>query len=198
MKEADLVDVDGFLVKRQIPVQAGAIWALMIKGLAAYDRQITVPEISRVVGPSGIRSLREALSFHLHSLRKSNVDVARRLNLRNTFKFGNTGRPNKHPWIELTWSQLEASSLMNVADIFLTPENCSTILSKAKAIASLQGDYDNLTHFDDDPRTVLILAKHFPTVQFVLFEDWSAKYLLKGVDWEQYKNVRRVEQVEEI
>lgn len=195
---ADSVDIDGFLVYRQIPVQAEAISARRKYGVAMYDQQLTIPQIQRGIESGKIRSLKKAISFFFHSKRGVRKGVIERLNQRDTDKFGNTGRPNKQQWVEMTWQQLNSSELTGLQDIFFTPKGIKTVLSKGAGIQELLTKYEHVTHFDDDPLTVLLLARHFKDVDFVLVEDLSAGYLLNGVDWKEYKNVRRVSRVQDL
>jgi len=192
------LDIDGVLVKRP-PLQLGAAKLRRLLGLAMYDRQLALAPIERKTEEKKISSLKEAISFHLHSGRGIRKEIIERLNQRNDVDmFGNTGRSNKQRWVELTRRQLNGSGLTNLRDIFFTPEGHKTVDSKGAAIQELLKKYKYVTHFDDDPLTILLLAKQFPEVDFVLVEDLSANYLLKGVNWSQYHNVRRVKNIQEL
>jgi len=197
-KEADSLDIDGLLVKRQFPIQSGAIGARRRHGLAIYDRALVFPEITRSVELGEIGSLREAISFYLHSRRGVRNDVVESLNLRGTDKFGNTGRSDKKPWVDMTWKQLNSMGLDGLRDIFFTPRGFKTVESKGAGIQELVKKYDQVTHFDDDPLTTLLLARHFVMVNFVLAGDLSAGYLLKDVNMNDYPNVRWAKRIRDI
>lgn len=197
-KEADSLDIDGFLVNRQIALQAGAIKARVHDGVMMYDRPLVIPQVERCVDSTEIQFPKEAISFFFHSKRGIRKGVVEQLNQRDTDKYGNTGRSNKQQWVDMTWQQLNASELEGLQDIFFTPQGVKTVVSKGAGIQELLSKYDHVTHFDDDPLTVLLLAKHFKEVDFVLVEDLSAGYLLHGVDWKDYSNVRRVETINEL
>ena len=110
--------------------------------------------------------------------------------------FGNTGRPNKRPWINMTYDTLYRGGVDHLfKEIFFRPHGVTGTKGKGAAILSLlEQGYDKVRHTDDDPVVIYSLAsffdqKHYPNVSFVLKQDLSAGILMSRRLAKQYPNV---------
>lgn len=197
-KEVDSLDIDGLLVSRQIPIQFGAIRKYRLEGMRIFDEKLSFPVLDRKVDRALITSRKEAISYYFHSKRHVKSGAVEFVRRRKTDKVGNTGRESKEQWVDMTWRKLREGGINELKEIYFTPKGINTVISKGAGIVELQQRYAHVTHFDDDPLTVLLLAKHFPDVDFVLVNDLSTNYLLSNVDMNQYKNVTRVTSLKEV
>ena len=48
-KEVDSLDIDGLLVTRPVPIQGDSLWRYARKGVAMYDRILSIPDVDRTV-----------------------------------------------------------------------------------------------------------------------------------------------------
>jgi hypothetical protein len=111
--------------------------------------------------------------------------------------YGNTGRPNKRPWINMTQDKLlDGNVFVLFKHIYFRPKDVSPIQSKGEAIAQLREHYDHVTHYDVDPWVVFGLAKVFPDVSFTLVETLHSGLFVSRAEMNRFPNVRRVAQLE--
>ena len=109
--------------------------------------------------------------------------------------YGNTGRPNKRRWVNMTEHKLEKGLLYGrFKYIFFRPKDVKPIQSKGEAIALLAEHYDHVTHYDLDPWVVFGLAKVFPEVEFKLVETLGTGLFVSQAEMNRFPNVERVAQ----
>lgn len=187
------IDLDGVIIERH-PIQLRALVRFLIRSGVIYKSPGQIPVVDRQVNNGPLSSL-ELVVYLIHKGRK--VVIGARECLLATISdcdiVGNTGRPNKKAWIELTQKTLEAGGVLDCfQNIYFTPRGVKALLSKGAALVELQRQYEHITHLDDNPADVLPLAKLFPDVQFVIVQDLTTGVLFSKVEQEQYPNVRRV------
>lgn len=198
-KEIDSLDIDGLLVTRPVPIQGGSLARYAKEGVAMYDRTLIIPDnVDRTVNTRPISSVKEAVSYYFHRNRGLKPGVLEFIMKRESVKFGNTGRKNRPQWINLTWEQLNSQGVDDIEDIYFTPPGMENLISKGAALNSLREHYTSITHYDDDPYTLLLLAQHFPDIRFVLVEDSSTALLLSHVDLSEYPNVTVIQDLRDI
>lgn len=192
------LDLDGVVFNRFPPIQIHALIGLAFHGNKIFWSLPTVPNVDRTVDEEGIKRLSERLSFLAHKRRKPMPDAKPfiAVHSENADIYGNTGRLAKGAWVGMTEESLRlAGVLPYFTDIFFKPEGVSSKASKAAAIAKLMDQYrgdNNITHIDDDPGTVLPLARMFPNVQFIILQDLTTGILFSRVEKNRYPNVKRV------
>ena len=190
--EAILYDLDGVIIGRP-PVQFSALWKYMFMGNRIYIPPELPSTLNRTEDPARISTFFEATSFYFQSLRSVKSGISEHLGKQTADKFGNTGRPNKTPWVKMTRHTLSKGGVWTqFDDIFFKPVGAKTIESKGVAIAQTCEAYEVVTHIDDNPADVLGLAKFFPNVQFIIVSDRSTGILMSRVELREYPNVKRV------
>ncbi len=197
-KEADSFDIDGLLVTRPITIQGDSLWRYARHGVAMYNRKLTIPDIDRTVVTGQRLPMKEVVSYYFHRGRDLKPGALEYIRRRESAKFGNTGRKNRPHMVNLTWDQLTSQGIDQLEDIYFTPPGTENLISKGAAINSLLQEYSHVTHYDDDPYTLLLLARHFPAVDFVLVQDHSTALLLAKVDLSEYPNVTVVENLQDL
>jgi len=194
MKEAYSFDLDGVIIARP-PIQVGALREFFLRGGAIYEPPENIPEVHRSTSRGLILSPIEAISYYFHSKRQVVPGVREFLRSIHADKFGNTGRPAKGVWVDMTRRTLQAGGIFDqFQEIFFKPPGMRTIISKGAAISELREQYGagHVTHYDDNPADVLGLARVFPDVRFVVVQDLSTGILFSRVEMRYYPNVTRV------
>ena len=107
---------------------------------------------------------------------------------------GNTGRPNHTEMVRLTEKKLREGRIRDrFADIAFRPEGVSSDESKYWKLVELRNaGYTDITHFDDNARTVKRLAKELPDMRFVIVQDLTSGLLFSRREMEKYPNVARI------
>lgn len=200
MKErCDSFDLDGVLIGR-LPFQLETSLAFLARHQRIYQPPDNIPPLDRRVSTRPIKG-RERLALIFQTKRRLNKGVIEFLanEVSQVDLFGNTGRPNKIPWIEITEATLVRGGIRQyLKDIFFTPEGTSGLLSKAAVLKHLVSQYTKVRHVDDDPLVALCLAPLFPGITFVIKEDWSTRFLLSKVDLNSFSNVHRINHFQEL
>lgn len=187
-------DLDGVIIERRHPFQLRALVLFLTRGSAIYQPPLQIPEVDRSVCDGPLNLLELAL-YLIHKGCRVRIGVQECLAevRREKDIFVNTGRPNKRPWVDLTSRTLANGQVLAYFEgFFFKPPEVRALLSKAAAIAELRRRYQEVTHVDDNPADVLPLAKLFPDVNFVIFQDLTSGILFSRVGMGQYPNVRRV------
>jgi len=105
--------------------------------------------------------------------------------------YGNTGRPNKTPWIQLTERTIEQGNLRTrFKDIFYRPKDVSSIESKGEAILQMLETYDTVTHYDNNPWVIFGLARKIPRAKFVLVQSQNKGTLYSQAQADAFGNVK--------
>jgi hypothetical protein len=107
---------------------------------------------------------------------------------------GNTGRSNSSSMVNLTNEQLLRGKILNKLDyVNFKPDGMSPDESKYWALRELIGKgYTNITHYDDNARTVKRLARLLPEVKFVIVQDLTSGILFSRKEMEKFPNVTRI------
>lgn len=192
-KEAESYDFDGTVISRKPLVgQFGAVRDFLVRGTAIYEPP-TIPDVPRFIQDARVSSPKEAVTLFFHSIRPLKKGVKEFIENSDADKYGNTGRSNKKPWVEMTRRTLSRGGILEeFEDVFFKPKGFKTIESKGAAIAQLRKRYENVRHYDDNPADVLGLARVFPDVQFVIVQDLTTGLLLSRTEMSEYPNVQRV------
>lgn len=191
--ETESFDLDGLLFTTQHNIQLGAIKGFLLKGIKVYRPPEQIPTVIRAIDETPVSSWTEKLSLYFHSKRKVKTGVPEFLHMRQTDKYGNTGRSNKRAWVEMTEHALDAGKIRHyLLDVFYKPYGMSSTVSKGAALYELCKTYERVRHYDDNPADVLRLAPLLPSVEFVVVEDKSAGVLFSRVEMSQYPNVTRI------
>lgn len=198
-KKARAFDLDDTLIGRQPFVRvSGAIVGKIkphhLPNLTAEE--IAALDVKHDPVDHGISSPAEAISYAFHSVRRVYPGIRpelRRISSEDTDIFGNTGRLNTTPWIEMTRKTLQRG---DVADLFkgvyFTPKGTRTAVSKAHVVGILSELYEEVEFDDDDPRTAVYIAERFPDVNVNLVQHGSTGILMSAREIDRLPNLRRV------
>lgn len=107
---------------------------------------------------------------------------------------GNTGRPNNRPMIMHTIERLLDAGLAGVFDhIYFKPEGVEPDESKYWALVELRTiGHTNITHYDDNARTVRRLAEELRDIRFVIVQDLTSGILFSRKEMQKFPNVARI------
>lgn len=195
MTEAESFDLDGIVIPSTIPFQFDAVSKYFREGPVNYKPPVIVP-LCREVEETYAMSIKQTIAYFVQSIHSVDRDMWQFLWSRTADVYGNTGRPNKRPWVNMTVRTLEDGFVFQrFKKIFFRPEGVSGIQSKGAAIAELADEYDHVTHYDDDPWVIFGLAKVFPRVTFTLVQDLNFGTLVSYEEMKRFPNVRRVAQL---
>ena len=163
--------------------------------LPTYDVS-NLPLIVREVIDLPLYGVFEKVSFEVHARRKviSGVKVElETITTEGIVVYGNTGRSNKKAWVEMTEQTLQDGEIADYfQNIFYAPDGVKTAVSKAVALQTLQTQYKQVAHFDDDPRTVAYLASLFPDIKLYLIEYGSTGLLFSRKEMAKFPNIHRI------
>ena len=140
-------------------------------------------------------SRREISELNRHTkrpIRPGIAGVIRRMT--ECMHVGNTGRPNNRPMIMHTKDRLLDAGLAGLFDhIYFKPEGVESDESKYWALVELRTiGHTNITHYDDNARTVRRLAEEFHDMRFVIVQDLTSGILFSRREMQDYPNVARV------
>ncbi len=188
------LDLDGVVIWRP-PFQLGAFTSRHVKrrGAQIFNPPQEVPVLSREIKNDHLR-VGEMVSFLMHSIRRVNGSVPDFLDTYSSVDiYGNTGRANRTPWVNMTMHTLQRAGVAEVfKDVYFKPPGTKTMLSKLAAIDELRRKYGVVTHLDDNPADALPIAAFFQDVQVVIVQDLTTGLLYSREEAEKYPNVKRV------
>ncbi|MCX6791501.1 MAG: hypothetical protein NT149_00495 [Candidatus Gottesmanbacteria bacterium] len=196
MMKAELYDLDGLVIHSPLPFPIGAVSEHFRVRPVNYEPPPIVP-LTRDVDETYAMSVKQIFAYIASSMRSVDRDTWYFLWERTADIYGNTGGPNKRPWIDMTVRTLEKGLVYTrFKDIFFRPSGVSGVESKGAAILELITQYDDVTHYDDDPWVIFGLAKAFPAekfpgVKFILVQELDAGILATREELERFPNVRR-------
>lgn len=195
MKEWGIsLDLDGVVVPRQLPVQAKALWRYLMRGSKMYNSpRNPLPPVPRSV-EDGLLGPLELFSYIAHEQRPVPQSVAMAIQeVQNADLYGNTGRSNKKPWVEMTKRVLREGGILDYfVTIFFKPEGISTKVSKATAVGNLVKLYHHVIHVDDNPADGLFIASLYPHVQVRIVQDLTTGILFSDYEQRRFPNAKRV------
>lgn len=195
MHEAELYDFDGVLLPNVTAFPFDAVAKQFRENPIRYIPPPIEP-VSREIEETYLMSVRQAAAYIIRSRSSVSLDMWEYLWNRTADVYGNTGRPNKRPWVNLTARTLKNGHVFSrFKNIYYRPEGVSGIQSKGAAILELSQMYDHVRHYDDDPWVIFGLAKAFPEVEFVLVQDINFGILISHEEMELFPNVTRVAQL---
>jgi hypothetical protein len=196
MKEAELFDLDGVVIHSPLPFPIEAVSKNFHVRPVNYESPPIVP-LTRDIDETYAMSVKQLIAYVAQSVRSVDLDTWQFLWERTADVYGNTGRPNKRPWVDMTTRTLEEGFVQTrFKKIFFRPEGVSGIESKGAAIAQLVEQYDHVTHYDDDPWVIFGLAKAFPAEKFpgvklVLVQELDSGILVTHEELSRFSNIRR-------
>lgn len=168
-KSARVFDLDDTVLERELITRCVGL-------VAGRARKSSIPELTladiaklkigheRVEG--SIKNPIEHWKWKFHASREVYLEALRELlKTRDSGVdiYVATGRSNKTPWVDITEGSLtRGSAAPYISKIFYTPDGVSTMVSKAHVLYLLSWEYEKIEFDEDDPRTVLFLAKLFP------------------------------------
>lgn len=191
------LDLDGVVCWRP-PFQTKAVRDYFKSGPDIYIPPPFIPviprELRRKIRNEPITRKKELIDLFLarthfvfHGVKKT------LLNLDDVDIYGNTGRPNKKAWVDLTLEKLKRAEILDkFTDILFRPNGYTTMLSKIAGVSELRELYRQVIHVDDNPEDALPIAARFPDVQVVIVQDLTTGLLFSRVEMEKFPNVRRV------
>ncbi len=185
------LDFDGVLFHR-IPAQSDVLrfWSYD-EPFVSHHSPITAAD--RVVRNDPM-SLGEELSFLLHTRRGVKPEAAAFVAQLppDVVIFGNTGRPNNRPMVDMTNGQLYIAGIDGYfEDVLFKPKGVESDESKYWGLEELSKFYD-ITHYDDNAKAVRRLAPKLPHVRFVIVQDLTSGILFSKKEMEKYPNVARI------
>lgn len=161
-----------------------------------------IPDVVRETVDEPLRGISERISFAIHARRRvipSVQGVLDRAKTDGIAHYGNTGRPNKRLWVDMTHATLERGEIAHFFEgIFFTPEGMKTVISKVAGIKELKKHYPKVDHFEDDPRTAVYIATIFPNVTVHLIQYGSSGLLYSRQETDRFPNIRRVGIIQDI
>ncbi len=192
MTEAESYDLDGVVIRSPLPFPIESVSKHFRVRPVNYEPPPVVP-LTRRVEETHAMSAQQRIAYAASLVRSVDMDTWQFLWERTADVYGNSGRPNKRPWVDMTVRTLKKGMVYTrFKDIFFRPHGVSGIESKGAAIAELTKKYDHVTHIDDDPWVIFGLAKVFPDVQFTLVQDLDFGILVTNEELQRFPNVRRV------
>lgn len=185
------LDLDGVLFSR-IPVQLTALrpWDYN----SSLKLHVPITAVDRIV-QAHILSPAEESELRRHAGRDVKPEAGEMVRqIRAGLIVGNTGRPNHVEMVRLTEKKLREGRIRDrFADIAFRPEGVSSDESKYWKLDELRNaGYTNVTHFDDNAKTVKRLAKALPDMRFVIVQDLTSGLLFSKREMEKYPNVARI------
>lgn len=194
LPESHLFDFDDILfdrgqVTRLIGLLAGSLKPYRSQKFVVADLQ----HVNREILDNPPASVFEWLSLLAHSHRRvihGVVPFLRQLSENGAVICGNTGRRATRMWMEMTQQALERGKIASYfKDVFYTPVNTPTAVSKAAALQKfIENDY-RVFHYDDDPRTICYLAALFPRASFGLVYYPITSRLIPAPEIMEYPNI---------
>lgn len=143
-----------------------------------------------------VKDWKERISFEAHARRRifSGVrNTLERLVAEGAYIYGNTGRPNKGEWVDMTYEGLDREGIGKFfTDVAFTPEGIKTAVSKAHRLHQLSELYEEVEYYEDDPRTVRFLALVLPNIKINYIQHGTSGLLVSRQEIEAFPNVRRV------
>ena len=156
-----------------------------------------------------IRSPLEKLSLALHARRRLldgvRYALSRTTSNENSRNVVNSGRSNKQEWVEMTIGQfyrahideyIESESIFKQGFAF-KPDCVSSTESKVDVIRLLTRDDNDVEHYDDDPRTAIVIADLFPNVKVYLVHHTSTSLIIPRSQLRLYPNLYVVSNIGE-
>ena len=195
LKEAESYDLDGVIISNNTPFQFDTVRKYFRIDPIRYVPPPIVP-VDRKVEESYIMPVNDVMNYFAQMVRSVDLDTWQYLWDRNIDVYGNTGRPNIRPWVDLTHRTLDRGLVLpRFKDIFFRPKGINGIQSKGAALLELSEKYDKVTHYDDDPWVIFGLAKIFPNVDFVFVQGLTSGILMSEEEKTLFPNVTRVGQL---
>lgn len=147
---------------------------------------------------SQIEGWKERLAFEAHARRQIFPWVLRILEAlaeEGVDIYGNTGRPSKTEWVDMTYESLDKEGIGKFfTDVAFTPEGVKTAVSKAHRLDQLARFYGNkrVEYFEDDPRTIIFLAPLFPEIRINYVQHKLSGLLVPDHELMEFGNVQKV------
>ena len=196
------VDLDGVAFKRWPGIQVG--------GLAAWAQPWSYnnPHMPTLVQSTFVRfadageatlredpvaSTQEKFFLWLHQQRSVDRRVAELLQRENfDLVVGNTGRPDKRAWVDMTMEGLAAGGFAGIFDgVYFKPKGASSEDTKYSTLYRMLHE-GHVTHYDDNAQTVKRLAPLLPEVDFVIVQDITSGILFSAAEMRRNPNVTRI------
>ncbi len=159
-------------------------------------------EVNREIVDVPLKGLGERISYAVHARRNVQTGVRPFLEVaqeKGVGIYGNTGRVNKPAWVEMTRETLLRGGVIDFFDdIYFTPQGLPTAVSKAAGIRDLQKKYPTVFHVDDDPRTVVFLASHFPHMTLFMMLYNTSNVMYPRAELNKYENIVPIASLKEV
>lgn len=197
------LDIDDTLVQRERITRVLGVIGQAYKPhlFPPFLKPAKIPDMDHRVRNDPL-SNKENISFKAHKRRKTTPETVTALQgavETGIDLYGNTGRSNKKEWVDMTARQMQTERLDKyLKGIFFTPKDIKGELSKAHAIKLLLEKYEEVTHFDDDPRTAYYLARVFqdePKVKIRLVKRQLADRLFSFEELKKFPNLQIVAKI---
>lgn len=200
MTKAESYSLDGLVITSAVPFPFIELQGLFRARPVDYIAPRIVP-LDRTVAERLFIPLKQLTAYVVQSGNTVNLDMWQYLWSLTADVYGNTGRPNNRPWINMTEQTLtEGHILPRFKKIFYRPEKVSGIESKGAAIAELIRLYGprNVTHYDNNPWVIFGLARvrAFRRVNFILVQPLNSGILFSDDEIKKFHNIKRVAYLE--
>lgn len=186
------LDLDGVVFGGKPPVQT-AVFTPWKNNRPFVPEHKQFTHADRVVKSHSLSPL-EWLELQLHARRPVKPEFAAIVErMQADAIFGNTGRPNHESMVNLTREKLQEVGIAEYfEEIFFKPKGIRSDESKYWALKELVERGFDVVHYDDNARTVKLLAGALPDVRFVIVEDLSSGILFSRREMESHPNVARI------
>lgn len=198
-KAARVFDFDDTLLGREWPTRlAGlALGVVHPQHLPSLTRdEIAKLDLNHERVEGRVKGWRERKAFEAHAKRRVYPGVREeleRLQAEGVEIFGNTGRPNKGEWVDMTYASLDKQGIGEFFrdKVAFTPRGVKTAVSKGHNLHQLSELYGEIEQDEDDGRTVRFLAGLFPDVTFNYVQYGTTGLLVSRAELDALPNVRR-------
>ena len=197
-------DVDDTLVDRGRLVRAFGLAVEKARGGTHKTVDLSsVPQNDHSPQNTRITSILEKLSLTAHSRRNLIAGVGTALaqtregeNPSNNVV--NTGRSNKLEWTQMTIGQLTRLGIDPYVQRYtFKPSGMSSTESKLDVIRGFLEDGNDVEHFEDDPRTALVIAATFPDVTVHLVNHTITGMMIPRTQLAGHSNIHIVSHIGE-
>lgn len=202
VKRIGSVDLDGVAFKSWSGIQAEGIaaWAQPWSYNKSYMPELVRSTFVRFndgeqtpLREDPLKSHGEKISLWVHSRRSVDHRISELLRRENFDSVvGNTGRPDKRSWVDMTMEGLAAGGFAGIFDgVYFKPKGASSEDTKYSVLYRMLQE-GQVTHYDDNAQTVKRLAPLLPEVKFVIVQDLTSSVLFSKAEMIKHPNVTRV------
>ena len=192
-------DLDDTLIAREAAARAfSTVKSIVRSNELPILTPDDLPSVSREIDISPLSGRGEIFAFQRHAMREVMPGVQEVLEYRQAMgavHFGNTGRPNKAAWVEMSHETLKRGGISHLLqEVYFTKKGMKTAISKAAWVKELKARFEHVEHTDDNEETARLISLLFPHDKCYLIQYgfWGFAYLSKDPP-----NLRRISVIQE-